>query len=633
MTRARASGTPGRDAGRILLVATFFALLTAAIEAVSSGFRFLVLHEIQWVSRDIAWIAPLGYLLFFLPPAVLLIAVSLVLRRPIPFRWTVALFAFLCVFAILLPIVQIPWWISAAVAALIGVRFGNVVAPAAGQWLRRFGLGAAALGGLAVLTGLGIRVSAMLQERTALAEASALGLDTPNVLLLVLDTVRRASSSLYGYPRATTPALAALAREGVAFDRAVVTAPWSLASHGSIFTGRSAGGVGADWRRPIPAAPRRVTEVLRARGYVTGGFVSNLLYASYESGLARGFVHYDDYPFTFAVVVLHTSFGCTTLFNQLREARSRRAALKALRRFNLKPARVAADVLRPATEVTDHFLAWQARIGQRPFFAFINYVDAHEPYEAPEPFRSRFVSPPGSTPAPIDRYDGAIAYVDHELGRIVASLRQRGVLERTMLIVLSDHGEGFGEHGLHGHANSLYLPVVEVPLVIRYPASVPAGRHVKTLVTLRDVPATMLDLAGVRRAADIGGTSLARYWTSSEAADTAVALIELVQGINVDSSWQNSRGPATSIMDQRFHYIRDGLGREELYAYTRDSLELDNLVSEPEAQADLGRLRQRLAEAMAQEGAVAGVAGRSPPICAIAIPFVYSPCDAGAPAR
>ncbi len=183
------------------------------------------------------------------------------------------------------------------------------------------------------------------------------------------------------------------------------------------------------------------------------------------------------------------------------------------------------------------FVDWLSNRRQpaRPFFAFLNYFDAHDPYVLPAGAKYRFGLKP-RTPAdflflgthwelvdkltlrPVyrdlgrDSYDNCVAYLDERLGNLVAELHRRGVLDRTLLIVTSDHGEGMGEHDLFGHGESLYRPEIHVPLVIVLPAGQRATGVVREPVSLRDLPATILDLAGLSEGSPFPGRSLADLW-------------------------------------------------------------------------------------------------------------------------
>jgi arylsulfatase A-like enzyme len=177
-----------------------------------------------------------------------------------------------------------------------------------------------------------------------------------------------------------------------------------------------------------------------------------------------------------------------------------------------------------AGDINRWLLAWLAeQEPKRPFFAFLNYLDAHDPYDPSSGFRQKFapgpraprppdgahVSEEGARPE-LDLYDAAIAYLDSAVGGLLQELDRRGLLENTLVVLTSDHGEEFAEHGLMGHAASLYRPSVEVPLVFSLPGTIPAGR-VPGPVTLRDLAATILDVTG-NTDSSIPGTSLRGYW-------------------------------------------------------------------------------------------------------------------------
>lgn len=579
----------GPDGGFALLAcAGFFALLTGVVEVAVKLVRHAVLGQLTWISRDAVWMTPLGYLLFFLVPALLLVVIPFIIRRPIGQRWGVTVFASLAVFGWLLPFNQLARWASAPLALGIGIRLAALAGRAPVAWFRAFRVGAAALGLLVMVAGAGTRMWSATAERRALASLVPRDSSSPSILLIVLDTVRRASLGLYGYVRPTTPELDRWAHGSTVFDRAIAPSSWTLPSHASLFTGRLGGEVGGDFTHRISSEPLVLAEELRTHGFVTGGFVANLLYTSYESGLARGFVHYDDYPVSLRLILMHASFGRTGLLTRMMEDPSPRGIARAVRGFNLGPSRQPADVYRPASDISDAFLAWQAGIGGRPYFAFLNYFDAHWP-RSPAGWEPAFA---GENRVRQDNYDIAIAWLDHEVGRVLDSLARRGVLDQTIVVVTSDHGELFGEHDLRGHANSLYLPVLAVPLLIRFPGAVPEGRRIGDLVTLRETAATLLDLAGVHRLDGIPGRSLARYWQGSPAPADVIA--DLVRSHERDSTLPNAKGPMVSRLDDSLHYIRDGRGREELYAYRTDSLELHNLAAQPGHQADLQRMRSGL---------------------------------------
>jgi arylsulfatase A-like enzyme len=401
----------------------------------------------------------------------------------------------------------------------------------------------------------------------------------PNVLLIILDTVRAASLSLYDSPRNTTPGLVHEAQRGVLFQNAFSVAPWTLPAHASMFTGRWPNELSADWRSPLDDLPPTLAEVLRARGYRTGGFSANTFYTSRESGLARGFLHYEAYPVWSAGQVASASSISRTLLGR-----------HDFRRFfaiDQEPGRRTAGAI-----LTD-FLAWQDQVDDRPFFGFINLFDAHAPYLPPAPFDTLFGPRlPGRDPSmkdgralspielqsEIDAYDGAIAYLDDQIRQLLAELESRGVLQNTLVVITSDHGEEFGEHGVFTHGNSLYREGVHVPLLLLFPQRIPEGHRIEQWVSTRDLPATILDLMGI--SSPLPGRSLARFWTEEALRpDTLVAAVSHATGR--PEMYPVSHGDLYSVMAQPYRYIINDNGCDELYDLSGDPNEQNNMVEDP----------------------------------------------------
>ncbi|MGH7541139.1 MAG: sulfatase family protein, partial [Gemmatimonadota bacterium] len=405
----------------------------------------------------------------------------------------------------------------------------------------------------------------------------------------------------YGHGRDTSPRLEALAREGVRFDHAIAPAPWTLPSHASMFTGRHPHELSADWRTPLDDEHPTIAEFLRERGYATAGFVANMGYCGWESGIDRGFLHYEDVPVSPAQVAVSSAMA-RALINH-----------PAVRRL------VGSDenvVRKSAAEVNAAFLAWLDRRApaDHPYFAFLNYYDAHAPYMPPEPYRTAFASgeprggvsplhrwnanPFGTPPGPEEiraereAYEATIAYVDAQIGRLVDELEARGRLDRTVLVVTSDHGEEFGEHGVYDHGNSLYLESLHVPLVIRYPARLPAGRRVAGPIPLRRLAATLADLAGFDAADRLPGKSLASAWDGPP--EAAPVLSEVSHAPGLPDWFPVSRGDMRSVIHGDWHYILRGDGVEELFDTAVDPGERANLAGVPAAMEPLARARAAL---------------------------------------
>lgn len=427
----------------------------------------------------------------------------------------------------------------------------------------------------------------------ALPEASS---RAPNVLLIVLDTVRAKSMSLYGYGRETTPNLRRFAGRGVVFERALAPAPWTLPSHASIFTGRFPGELSSAWRTPLDGAFPTLAESLSQQGYSTAGFVANHAYGIAAFGLGRGFIHYDAERGANIDGLGDTVFG-QILVDELQLER-------AFGRYDNFGRRSAA-------EVNAAFLGWlSSRNADRPYFAFLNYFDAHTPYMSPPEFGGKFSADyrQGNIRArsldswsaeDIQRfnnaYDGSIAYIDHQLGALLDALEQRHDLDRTIVIVTADHGEHFGEHRLLTHAVSLYTQLLHVPLLIVYPPRVPAGRRVGSFVGLRDLPATILDLSGAANGSGLPGASLAPYWSGDwPKASDSVILAEAGNTLSdFPRHYPTSKGAMRSIVVGHMHYIKNyGDGREELYDLEGDFDEVHDLA--PSRPDEVAEYRARL---------------------------------------
>ena len=271
------------------------------------------------------------------------------------------------------------------------------------------------------------------------------------------------------------------------------------------------------------------------------------------------------------------------------------------------------DQWRSAADINATFLRWLDRAPPVPFFAFLNFMDAHTPYTPPDSFRSRFrsatVKPAaakGSSASPNERltpadvqpkrdvYNGSIAYLDAELGVLFRELERRGLLDNTLVVVTADHGEEFAEHGLVEHGNSLYRPSLQVPLLIRFPGHVPEGQRVKPAASLRNLAATLLDLLRDDRRPAVPGRSLARFWSMQDPApDTLVAGI--TQVTNREPWLPASRGAINSITFDGYGFIRnEGDGGEELYDFEHDHLERWNLVGTAQGNQLVPRYRSAL---------------------------------------
>lgn len=588
-----------------------------------------VSHPDLWVNWHAPWMAPLAMLLLAvaLAPLVRLIA-RLAPRRGLRLG-TMALVAL----AAWSPLTTIPglhpWAVNVLVLGL-AVRLGGVVRFEASGFGRVLRLGypiALAVWAALFLT---LGLPRWLPEATTHA---AIATDRPNLLLIVLDTVRAASLSAQGSARPTTPKLDAWAARGVRFAEARSTAPFTLGTHASLFTGLPMSATSARVNTPLDASPPTLAEHLRQRGYATAGFVGNIFYGSAHYGLDRGFQVYQDIPGNITRRVTPREFvrSCGLGASLLTWCERKWRILAPMQRL-----RFDADA------INREALAWLdgpiAR--EQPFFLFLNYFDAHAPYslpgEAPQPW-SRLAADrlekrlnqlkqaeaairPGSPESPElialrqavhaevrDAYDDGIAWIDSRVDALLRDLDRRGILDQTLIVITSDHGEMLGEHDQLGHGLSLNRPVVHVPLILfgSPGLGLPAGQVVTEPVSLRDVPRTLLGLIGDSRADRFPGVSLSRCWNPDEARSRIPAPV-LTEVEHMPWMPRSERspvafGPMWLLTEGRWHYIRQQhqeLGLvEQLYDRETDPGEEHDLAHDPLYRDTLLLLRERFAAA------------------------------------
>ena len=567
---------------RHVLIGAVAALVTAAVHLLIVTISRDVLGRFSWAwfSRDVVWMVPLGYLTVFALISLPLGILAALLPRGVSQRATAWIWGTIITFSVLLMFPRIhpvAWLVVAFAVGYQLSRWTSQQPERMTRFVARAGVTLALVFAALIAVFQGRRA---FSARQAMASRPSAASDALNVLLIVWDTARAKSLDLYGYNRVTTPFLDSLAQRSVVFDRAFVTAPWTLPSHAGMFTGQYATTQSGDWLSPLDTKHRTLAEELRDRGYATGGFVANWLATGYSSGLHRGFVHYEDTKRSLGEIILNTTLTQSTLVLRtttlLIRDRWFGAALRNVMRFDWRPYdSYQSHAWKPGAEVTDEFLNWQA--GQKsPFFAFLNYGEAHNPHRARN--RDRFNR--GKTFA--DRYDAALWTLDEELARIVHELNRRGELERTVIVVTADHGEQFDEHGLHGHGISLYLTLMHVPLVIFAPGHPAAGARIKHVVSTRDLASTLLDLAGASGHKLPGVALLPRDTSALARVSPSPAIAEVTTGMNDQPRNPTYYGDLTAVVDDSLHFIRDGKGEHHVYAYVRDTAEVDDLAKRPE---------------------------------------------------
>lgn len=538
-----------------------------------------VRHRIVPVGDDAFWMAPLAEAVIFVAVAGI---VMLVFRNPERrLRWMLCSLIGFSAWSVLTLWGRFHWIAILLLALGLGIRVSAWFAArpdVTHRLVRRTMIAAIAAVMLVMAVVLGTHWWA---ERN---NGSARAAGAPNVLLIILDTVRGFNLSLSGHQRATTPELATWADQGTIMERALAPSSWTLPSHAMMFTGDWAATARVTARVPMRAGAPTLAEVLAQDGYATGGFVGNLIYTTRSTGLDRGFQHYEDYPRDIVEF-----FRSATLSRLGLDATRWKWAMRHQQWFSWKNG----------AEVREGAIAWIERQSGHPWFAFLNFMDAHDPWFLPAPYDTAFGADvrgltlddlraaQDSNPSAelLDRreraYDGAIRYLDHQVAWLLESLRLRGLLENTVVIITSDHGEQFGDHGVVGHGTTLYRPVIQVPLIVLAPGCPEGGLRQPVPVSLSDLPATIMAMAGIAPH-PFPGRSFHDLVCGETRDPGPLFSMLLVPG-------REGEGFQLSVAADSLRYIRKGNGGE-LYDFERDPWETNDLSRMPEGAAQAERL-------------------------------------------
>ena len=371
-----------------------------------------------------------------------------------------------------------------------------------------------------------------------------------NLLLVTLDTTRADHIGCYGHSQALTPTLDTLAKNGVLFEKAYATVTMTLPSHATILTGLHPPehGLHLNGKGRLGNQIPTLAEVLARNGYETGAFIAAFVLHS-KFGLDRGFQTYDD-------------------------------DLAGGERFGDE-----SHLMRNGRQMVDAALSWLTGRRQKPFFCWVHLYDPHAPFEGhAEEFGDRFRDAP---------YDGDIAFADQQVGRLIDFLKARGLAKRTIVVVVGDHGEGFGEHQEREHGFMVYNSTVHVPLIVSSPPNFKTGHRVSTPVSLVDVFPTVLDCMQVHYANRVSGKSL-RGALQGAAIEPRLCYSEADSPF-ADFGW----APLQGLTSEAWKYVRTT--REELYDLRADPHELQNLAESQSAQlAEMQRLLAGVKEQMVE---------------------------------
>jgi arylsulfatase A-like enzyme/Tfp pilus assembly protein PilF len=349
-----------------------------------------------------------------------------------------------------------------------------------------------------------------------------------NLLVITLDTLRADRVGVYGYKTAHTPNLDSLAREGIMFERCYTPVPLTLPAHSSIFTGQYplAHRVRDNGMYRLSGSAVTLAEEMKKKNYHTFAVIASFVLLA-KFGLSQGFDVYDD-------------------------------SLDSHKMYNNYTSEIAASA------VYAKFLQWFEKNYRKRFFAWVHLYDPHEPYRPPKKYAEKFSDDASG------RYDAEIAYADECVGSIIAKLRAKKILDRTLVVIVGDHGEAFGEHEERGHGIFCYEEALKVPLIFYNPRVFRSGLRVARRVNLVDLMPTLLDLFGMAIPAGIQGNSFANLLVGKTEERQRGFYFESMHGKD-EMNW----APLMGIIDGPYKYI--SLPEPELYNLESDAGEKENL--------------------------------------------------------
>jgi arylsulfatase A-like enzyme/Tfp pilus assembly protein PilF len=373
-----------------------------------------------------------------------------------------------------------------------------------------------------VLAAVAVGLAAAGGWRYARASAPVSG----PIIVISIDTLRADHLPVYGYTQVRTPAIDALAADGVVFERAYSHAPQTLPAHAALLSGRLPfeTGVRDNVGFTIDQSVRLLPEMLRDRGFATGGVVSAFVLRK-ETGIAHGFDFFD---------------------GEMPPA---------------SPERTIGEVQRDGSASEAIAEKWLNGVGTSRAFLFLHLYEPHKPYAPPERFASY---------AP---YDGEIAYVDEIVGKLTKYLKSHQLYDRSTIVLLSDHGEGLGDHGEQEHGLFVYEEAIHIPLIIKQEGNAAAGRRVKDIVQHVDLAPTMLELVKAPIPGQLHGRSLKPLLDGTGTIEPVPVYSEALYA-RYHFGWSE----LTALTDDRYRYIK--APREELYDLARDPDERNNIAEE-----------------------------------------------------
>lgn len=592
----------------LILVGVWFGVFAGVME----GLGLLLFQRINWrrwgpmvhISKEIVWISPVVDVFCFVIAPLIIAGLRRIFPRLPAFRVLVFVLTFLAVYDWLTLTERLYHRACLLLALGMAVTLTRWFQTRCERIVKFWVKSSPWMFAAWFLVLLGMKGGEWLAERHQLANLPLARADAPNLVVIVIDTLRADHLSTYGYTRATTPNFSRISKQGVLFQNAISACSWTLPSHASLLTGRYPIDHGMENAQSMPwlgwgdKSLRGYTtlgEALELSGYRTGAFSANQSYFTSNVGLGRGFIHFEDYFQSPKDMFLRTLFGRE--FERVYLHRTEKS--KVTRAIRFLGFAGLLDNRKHAAEVNREALAWIDR-GRRPFFAFLNYIDVHD-QAPPQDFRT-----PWGMQTEIDRYDAALNYDDAEIGSLLGALQNRSLLGNTLVIITSDHGESLGQHAMQFHGIALYMEQIHVPLLVWYPGNVPAGLQVTRPVSNAAIASTVMDIVDNANQRSFPGVGLDSLWTKSDVEpDWPPPISELAKNeivIDPDRQARNVEptamdGDMKSLVTPQWHFIVHQTLGEQLYDWVHDPAELKNLISAPDGQMAVKALRAEIQKA------------------------------------
>lgn len=422
----------------------------------------------------------------------------------------------------------------------------------------------------------------------------------PNIIIITMDTTRRDHLSCYGYNEQTTPNLEGLAKENLIFENAYSTSSWTLPAHASLFTGLYPSKHGAYVKEGLwgykVLNEKNITlaEILSQHGYKTAGFIGGYFCSSFF-GMSQGFDYYNE-----NLINLFAEFGnffVTGIYRSLFPVRD------IFEKHGFAGKRIAPQINRSAFK-------WIKKNCQAPFFLFLNYFDPHHPYYPLDDSQLRHLS---GVPVErggyveweerlvnkilrrkhaltgkekkylLDRYDSEIKQMDSAIGELLKLLKELGMYDNCIIIITSDHGESFGEHGLMLHTPAVYEELVKVPLIVKYPKAHNKSGRVSAPISLVDIMPEVLTVIGMPIPQGVQGVPFSQRRQN--------VIVERYK----DKSWKWTAYPfgersICALYEGNYKYLWASDGKNELYNLSDDPQELNNLLEQmPGIASEMGK--------------------------------------------